>query len=54
VLSELDGNRRWALLEYLPAEGQTVVTATTRDALPRGAAEPALLVVVTPGSARPA
>ncbi len=54
VLSELDGNRRWALLEGLPAEGQTVVTATTRDALPRGAAEPSLLVVVTPGSARPA
>jgi len=53
VLSELDGNRRWALLEDLPAEGQTVVTATTRDALPRGAAEPSLVVVVTPGSARP-
>jgi DNA replication and repair protein RecF len=54
VLSELDGNRRSALLEGLPAEGQTVVTATTRDALPRGAAEPSLLVVVTPGTARAA
>jgi DNA replication and repair protein RecF len=53
VLSELDENRRRALLEGLPAEGQTVVTATTRDALPRGAAEPSLVVVVTSGSARP-
>jgi DNA replication and repair protein RecF len=54
VLSELDAERRLALLESLPPGGQTVVTATTRDALPRAALEPSLVVVVTPASAQPA
>jgi DNA replication and repair protein RecF len=54
VLSELDAERRLALLESLPSGGQTVVTATTRDALPRTAPEPSLVVVVTPGSAQAA
>jgi DNA replication and repair protein RecF len=45
VLSELDPGRRAVLVRLLPA-GQTVVTATTREALP---AEPAQLLEVTPG-----
>ena len=51
VMSELDDGRRSALLEGLPAGAQTVVTATTRDALPAGA-EPELVLAVTPGNAR--
>jgi DNA replication and repair protein RecF len=54
VLSELDESRRAALLASLPAGAQTVVTATSRDALPRGAAEPALVLEITPGEARAA
>jgi DNA replication and repair protein RecF len=54
VLSELDRVRRAALLAALPAGGQSVVTATTRDALPAEAREPALVVAVTPGTAAPA
>ena len=52
VLSELDRERRIALLAALPAGGQTIVTATSAEALPAGAAEPALVVAVTPGDAR--
>ena len=37
VLSELDGQRRRALLGALPPDGQTVVTTTSTDALPAGA-----------------
>ncbi len=51
VLSELDLDRRSALLAALPSGGQTVVTATTEAALPPGAAPPDLLVRVTPGRA---
>jgi DNA replication and repair protein RecF len=51
VLSELDESRREALLAALPPGGQTVVTATSERALPRGAATPALHLRVTPGSA---
>jgi DNA replication and repair protein RecF len=47
VLSELDATRRAALLRLLPA-GQTVVTATSRDALP---GEPAQVVRISPGAA---
>ena len=54
VLSELDESRRAALLEALPDGAQTVVTATGRDALPRGGPEPALVIEVTPGEARAA
>jgi DNA replication and repair protein RecF len=54
VLSELDETRRAALLAALPPGAQTVVTATGRDALPRGGPEPALVVEVTPGEARAA
>ncbi len=54
VLSELDEGRRRALLAALPVGGQTVVTATARGALPVGAEEPALVVTVSPGSARAA
>ena len=46
VLSELDAGRRRALLEGLPAGGQTLVSATSVDALPAGAPEPALVVAV--------
>jgi DNA replication and repair protein RecF len=45
VLSELDPDRRAALVRLLPA-GQIVITSTTRDALP---GEPAQLLTVTPG-----
>jgi DNA replication and repair protein RecF len=51
VLSELDESRREALLAALPPGGQTVVTATSERALPRGSATPALHLRVTPGSA---
>ncbi len=54
VLSELDDERRSALLSSLPPDGQTVVTATTRGALPAGAPQPDLVVSVSPGEARPA
>jgi DNA replication and repair protein RecF len=50
VLSELDAGRRRALVESLPADGQTVVTATGRAALPEGI-EPAAHVEVVPGEA---
>jgi DNA replication and repair protein RecF len=51
VLSELDESRRRALLEALPEGGQTVVTATSADALPSGAREPDVVVSVLPGQA---
>ncbi|MGI8606418.1 MAG: DNA replication/repair protein RecF, partial [Gaiellaceae bacterium] len=53
VLSELDGQRRQALLAALPHGGQTVVTTTSTDALPAGT-DAALVVEVTPGVARAA
>jgi DNA replication and repair protein RecF len=46
VLSELDAQRRRALLNALPEGGQTVVSATSADALPPEARSPALLVAV--------
>jgi DNA replication and repair protein RecF len=46
VLSELDASRRRALLASLPSGGQTVVSATSTDALPADGPEPALVVVV--------
>jgi DNA replication and repair protein RecF len=49
VLSELDPERRRALVEQLTGRGQTLITATTADALP---SEPAQLVRVSPGEAR--
>ena len=49
VLSELDPERRRALVEQVRGRGQTLITATTPDALP---GEPAQLVHVTPGEAR--
>jgi DNA replication and repair protein RecF len=48
VLSELDGERRAALASGLPAGGQTLITATSTEALP---VEPAQLVDVSPGRA---
>jgi DNA replication and repair protein RecF len=54
VLSELDGERRRALLDALPPGGQSVVTTTSTDALPAGAGDAALVVEVTPGEARAA
>ncbi|MEO8289408.1 MAG: DNA replication and repair protein RecF [Gaiellaceae bacterium] len=48
VFSELDTERRGALLGRLPLGGQTVITATHRP----GAAEPDLVVEVMPGEAR--
>jgi len=50
VFSELDTERRGALLEQLPPDGQTVITATHQP----GVAEPDLIVEVTPGEARAA
>jgi DNA replication and repair protein RecF len=50
VLSELDQERRRALLERLPTGGQTVITTTGLEALPTGT-RPALVVRVTPGEA---
>jgi DNA replication and repair protein RecF len=50
VFSELDTDRRAALLAALPRGGQTVITATHRP----GAAEPDLVVEVAPGAARAA
>jgi DNA replication and repair protein RecF len=51
VLSELDESRRRALLAGLPEGGQTVVTATSRDALPPRGPEPSVLVQVELGRA---
>lgn len=48
VFSELDTERRSALLARLPRGGQTVITATHRP----GVAEPDLVVEVVPGEAR--
>jgi DNA replication and repair protein RecF len=48
VFSELDTERRGALLAQLPAGGQTVITATHKP----GVAEPDLIVEVTPGEAK--
>jgi DNA replication and repair protein RecF len=50
VFSELDTERRAALLAALPRGGQAVITATHRP----GVAEPDLIVEVTPGEARAA
>jgi len=50
VFSELDTDRRGALLAQLPPGGQTMITATHRP----GAAHPDLVVEVTPGEARTA
>ena len=51
VFSELDEGRRTTLLGNLPEGSQTVVTATARTALPRGAHDPSLVVEVTAGLA---
>ena len=51
VLSELDPARRATLARVLPEGGQTVVTATTADALPT---EPDALLEVSPGAVRAA
>ena len=49
VLSELDTGRREALVVRLAGRGQTMITATARDALP---GTPSQLVEVVPGTAR--
>jgi DNA replication and repair protein RecF len=49
VLSELDPGRREILAARVAGRGQTVITTTSRQALP---AEPAQVVEVTPGVAR--
>jgi DNA replication and repair protein RecF len=49
VLSELDRDRRAALVAGLPAGGQAVVTATSASAMP---SEPAQVIEVVPGEAR--
>ncbi len=46
VLSELDAGRRRALLAALPAAGQTLVSATSAEALPASSPEPSLVLVV--------
>jgi DNA replication and repair protein RecF len=53
VMSELDEERRGALAASLPPGAQTIVTATSREQLPRTAAEPDLLLRVAPGEVRP-
>jgi DNA replication and repair protein RecF len=47
VFSELDAERRLALLAALPSGGQTLVTATSADAVPATAAEPAMILSVS-------
>jgi DNA replication and repair protein RecF len=49
VLSELDPARRRVLMEQVRGQGQTLITATTPDALP---GEPAQLLSVSPGRVR--
>ena len=49
VLSELDQTRRRVLVEQLTGRGQTLITATTADALPGDAAQ---LLEVSPGEVR--
>jgi DNA replication and repair protein RecF len=49
VLSELDPGRRRVLVGQLAGRGQTLITSTTADALPR---EPAQLLQVSPGAVR--
>jgi DNA replication and repair protein RecF len=49
VLSELDGERRRALADMIARAAQTVVTATSAEALP---GEPAQLLTVSPGEVR--
>ena len=49
VLSELDPDRRCVLVEQVQGRGQTLITATTVDALP---GEPAQLLRVAPGEVR--
>jgi DNA replication and repair protein RecF len=49
VLSELDPERRRVLVEQVRGRGQTLITATTADALP---GEPAQLLRVSPGEVR--
>jgi DNA replication and repair protein RecF len=51
VLSELDPGRRGVLVRHVEGGGQTMITTTTRDALP---GEPAQLLEVTPGEVRAA
>ena len=46
VLSELDAERRTALLSALPEGGQTLVTATSVDALPTKGKRPTLVLAV--------
>jgi DNA replication and repair protein RecF len=46
VFSELDTGRRAALLDALPAGGQTLATATSADVLPSSAPRPALVLEV--------
>jgi DNA replication and repair protein RecF len=52
VFSELDEGKRAALVDALPADGQTLVTATERGAYPASAPEPAAVLAVTPGQVR--
>jgi DNA replication and repair protein RecF len=49
VLSELDPARREALADLVRGRGQTLITATTADALP---VEPGQLLEVSPGEVR--
>jgi len=49
VLSELDERRRASLVASLPSGGQTVVTATSEDALPVGS-RPTQVLAVEPGA----
>jgi len=46
VFSELDTERRLALLAALPPGGQTLATATSTDALPTAGRSPAVVVTV--------
>jgi DNA replication and repair protein RecF len=49
VLSELDPDRRRALIGHVRGRGQTLITATTADALP---GDPDQLLTVSPGEVR--
>jgi DNA replication and repair protein RecF len=49
VMSELDESRRAALISSLPTSTQTIVTATSEEALPASAPAPAQVLLVEPG-----
>jgi DNA replication and repair protein RecF len=54
VMSELDAARRHRIVEAVRADGQAVITATDPDQVPRARGAETAIVVVEPGTIRPA